>query len=191
VSYANSVARCRYCGGFTPDTDSGCRVRFLGSSSKRASDGRCGDGGIKHWTIAIGLSECRFRGLRRHAGRQDRHWADVRNEVHLDPNGSEHHLGYFGGANFVAGALEPILVRLAPRETYELLLPLNKFVCVLIQKDITLDILLQKRYSIRASLDVNAESARWAMANAAWRGRMQVWTGKTESSDFRLPVPTQ
>jgi hypothetical protein len=105
-----------------------------------------------------------------------------------DLNSNEHDLGYFGGANFVAGYIEPLLVRLAPRETYDLLLPLNKFVCVLNRKDITLDSLLQKHYSIRASLEVNAESARWGMSNAAWPGRMQAWTGKAESGDFRMPV---
>jgi hypothetical protein len=108
-----------------------------------------------------------------------------------DPSGNEHNLGYFGGANFVGGYIEPILVRLAPGETYDLLFPLNKFVCVLNRKDVTLDTLLQKRYSLRASLEVNAESARWCMANAAWRGRMQVWTGKTASGELRAPVAAQ
>jgi len=107
-----------------------------------------------------------------------------------DPNGNEHPLGYFGGANFVGGYIEPTLVRLAPKETYDLLLPLNKFVCVLNRKDVTLDTLLQRRYSVRASLEVNAESAKWAMSNAAWRGRMQLWTGKSESGDFP-PIPAQ
>ena len=107
-----------------------------------------------------------------------------------DPDGKEHDLGYFGGANFVGGYIEPILVRLAAGETYDLLLPLSKFVCVLNRKDVTLDTLLQKRYSLRASLEVSEESARWATAHAAWRGRMQVWTGKTASGDLR-PVPAR
>jgi hypothetical protein len=106
------------------------------------------------------------------------------------PNGDEHYLGYFGGANFVGGYIEPILVRLAPKETYDLLLPLNKFVCVLNRKDVTLDTLLQKRYSISASLEVNAESAKWAVSNVAWRGPMQLWTGKAESGDFP-PISAQ
>lgn len=104
----------------------------------------------------------------------------------IDPNGKEHHLGYFGGANFVAGALEPLLVRVAPRETYDLLLPLNKFVSVLNRKDITLDALLKNGYSVRASLDVSVESAKWAMSNAAWRGSMQLWTGRAESGEIRI-----
>jgi hypothetical protein len=65
-------------------------------------------------------------------GRQNRDWSDhTMNFTAIDPRGTEVHISCTGGANFVAGALEPLLVRLAPGETYELLLPLDKFFCVL------------------------------------------------------------
>src|SRR6478672_8874785 len=51
-----------------------------------------------------------------------------------DPSGNERQLFYFGGANSVGGYLEPLLIRVVPGETYDLWLPLNKFVCVLNRK---------------------------------------------------------
>jgi hypothetical protein len=49
----------------------------------------------------------------------------------IDSKGAEFHVEYFGGANFVGGYMEPLLVRLAPGEIYELALPLDKFTCFL------------------------------------------------------------
>jgi hypothetical protein len=103
----------------------------------------------------------------------------------IDPKGAEFHVGYFGGANSVGGFLEPLLVRLAPGETYELLLPLDRFICVLNRNDVSLGDLLRKGYSARATLQVSAESAKWSMSAAAWRGSMHVWTGYVQTPNFR------
>ena len=103
-----------------------------------------------------------------------------------DANGNERELFYFGGANSVGGYIEPLLIRVMPGETYDLWLPLKKFVCVLNRKNLTLDTLLKDHYSVRASLETSVESAKWATANAGWRGHMQVWTGKVQSGEIRL-----
>lgn len=102
-----------------------------------------------------------------------------------DPRGTKIHVIYTGGAGFVAGVLEPLLVRLHPGETYELLLPLDKFFCVLDGGNLTLGNLLRKGYSVRAALAVNAESAKWSKSAAAWRGSVHIWTGSAMSSDLR------
>lgn len=104
-----------------------------------------------------------------------------------DPRGNERQVFYFGGANSVGGYIEPLLVRLLPGETYDLFLPLNKFVCVVNRKDIMLDVLLKNGYPVRASLEVSPESATWARSNATWRSPAEVWTGKVESGGIRLP----
>jgi hypothetical protein len=63
----------------------------------------------------------------------------------IDSKGAGYHVVYIGGANVVGGVLEPLLVRLAAAETYELLLPLDKFICLLNGKNLKLGTLLRKR----------------------------------------------
>ena len=106
------------------------------------------------------------------------------------PDGNERQVFYFGGAASVGGYIEPLLVRLMPGETHDLFLPLNKFVCVVNRKDTTLDVLLKSGYSVRASLEVSGESAKWARSNATWRGSTEIWTGKVESGGARLTAAT-
>jgi hypothetical protein len=104
----------------------------------------------------------------------------------IDSKGAEFHVAYVGGANFVGGVLEPLLVRLAAGESYELLLPLDKFVGVLNGKDVTLGTLLRRGYAVRAALSISPESAKWSRSAAAWRGSAPIWTGSARSSEFRL-----
>ncbi len=90
------------------------------------------------------------------------------------PDGKECQVLYLGGAQFVAGYMEPLTVRLAPEESYELLLPTNKFVYVENRKDILLGELFDRRYSIRASFEVVG----------GWGTTDNSWLGKVSSGDF-------
>ena len=96
--------------------------------------------------------------------------------------GKECEVFYFGGANFVAGHLGPLVVRLAPGATHELQLPLKRLACSEKGKDTTLDALLDRKYSVRVSLEVSAESASWSQS--ARPESTHRWIGKMTSAEF-------
>jgi hypothetical protein len=90
------------------------------------------------------------------------------------PNGKDCHVVYLDGPPIVAGSLEPIVVRLASGESYEVLLHLNKFIYFENQELIRLDQLFERRYSIRASFEVTP----------APHTTDHSWLGKITSGDF-------
>lgn len=103
----------------------------------------------------------------------------------IDAAGAEFPVVYFGGVSSVGGYVEPLLVRVAPSEIYELALPLDKFSSFVNGDNLTLESLLRKGYALRAGLSVKAASAKWSSSAAAWRGPADFWTGSVRSADFR------
>jgi len=77
-----------------------------------------------------------------------------------------------GGVGHVAGHLEPIVVGLPAGGTHQLLLPLKGFVCVINRETVALKELLRQGCSVRASLTVTADAAKWSRSKKPWIGRV-------------------
>ena len=88
------------------------------------------------------------------------------------PDGTECEVLNLADAGPVAGLVLPLIAHLAPGATYEILLPLRKLIYVKDRTDITLETLLAKGYSVRASLEVDAQGAQWAGIPAPWFGKL-------------------
>jgi hypothetical protein len=94
------------------------------------------------------------------------------------PDGTEREIFNAADVGFVAGYLSPLVASLAPGETHEIQFPLWKFFYVKQGVDIRLETLLDRGYSVRVSLEVDADGARWA-------GVPIPWLGKLTSGEFR------
>lgn len=98
----------------------------------------------------------------------------------VSPAGKEFLLFNLNGPPGVAPAPEPIIAHLAPKASYEVLLPLNKIVFLDNGKNAPLPEMLKLHYSAHVSLDTTP-SAR------AERTRSE-WTGKLISGELRKPI---
>ena len=88
------------------------------------------------------------------------------------PDGTECEVLNLADAGVIAGLVLPLVANLAPGATHEIQLPLKKLIYVKDRTDITLETLLARYYSVRASLEVDAKGAQWAGIPVPWIGRL-------------------
>jgi hypothetical protein len=72
----------------------------------------------------------------------------------------------------MAGLASPVVIHLDPGGTHEITYPLKELLCIEGRREITLDTLLKRRYSVRASLEVDAKGAKWSGLPHPWIGRV-------------------
>ena len=97
----------------------------------------------------------------------------------MAPDGTECEVLNLANAGPIAGLVSPLIAHLAPAGAYEIQLRLKKLIYVKDRSDITLETLLARHYSVRASLEVDAQGALWARIASPWLGKLM-------SGEFRL-----
>jgi hypothetical protein len=93
------------------------------------------------------------------------------------PGGRKALIFNLNGPAGIAASPEPIIAHLAPKASYEILLPLSKFVFLEDGKNRTLPEMLKLHYSVQASLDTTP--------NARVERTRSEWTGRLSSGDLR------
>ena len=71
---------------------------------------------------------------------------------------------------FIAGYVEPVVMRLAPGAKDYVSIDLSKLICITGRATVTLETLLQQRHSVRASFTTTAENSGWAKVPNGWTG---------------------
>ena len=88
------------------------------------------------------------------------------------PNGNEIMLFDLNGPAGIAPAPDPLIAHIAPRQTWQVSLPLEKFVIMEGSRQRTLPDLLAHNYSVHVILDTTA-AARVERTRSEWTGRLR------------------